>query len=554
MKHYKIKIFILFFLIVFGFYFPVQYSKYVCDTTYAFNQINSTGIKGIIYSYCMPHYIAYIPSIITYLMYKIFGFHWFGWHVVFSLLHSLNGLLLFVFLKNILPIKFPKYVAFIATLLFLISPFQSEVIAWGILIYLLVVAFLLSGLLFLIKYFEKNKHIYLIGFHLSFFASLLCFELPVVFPFIYLVFVVLVLPRYSKFSIRESLLFYLKKILIYNLGIILFYFILTKLTFGKWMMHYGSSVITNANMMTLFDNFLKYQLKFIVFYRYLPDKIIHILNTPSVHFKLIYIIVVFLVSLIVYVLYKKQYKYFSVKLLFFLVISYVLMLIPFLNLDTSFVFEIQSDRYGYIASLFFYPIITIFLFKILNKYLFALFAMAETIICVVLLIHATHAWHRSGDLALSLVKQFPVQPNQKAFILNLPDNYKGAYTFRNCFNEYLTAFHHKNYLQSIEVMAGVNVFSKNNETDVEQKNDSTYYVKCTVNGKWYYHNCGGAVDYETESYKVDFDEWNTAYTLTIKQNPSETMYLLQCVGDKWKIVDTIIHKNYIKIPAIVAER
>ena len=74
-------------------------------------------------------------------------------------------------------------------------------------------------------------------------------------------------------------------------------------------------------------------------------------------------------------------------------------------------------------------------------------------------------------------------------------------------------------------------------------NDSTYNILCLKTGKWYMYRGLGAVDYENENYKVDFDDWNFSYNLTILKKPIDTTYLLQCYGDKWKIIDTILPRK-----------
>ena len=226
--------------------------------------------------------------------------------------------------------------------------------------------------------------------------------------------------------------------------------------------------------------------------------------------------------------------------LLFLYSAFILLLVPVLNLDSSFTFEIQSDRYGYSASLFFYALIFYGLSLILNKKLLKVFGAFTIVISIFFLMNAVNLWNKSGNLSLSLLKTYPLEPEQKSYLLNLPDNYAGVYTMRNGFNEGLSIIHHKNYKGVSKPIAWVNVFSDENETSTEIINDSTYYVKCTKQGKWYYYMGKGAVDYETDTIKVDFDEWNTAYRLTFKQKPKDSVFLLQCYGDKWKIIDTVL--------------
>lgn len=533
-------IFLFLFVITFILYLPVQHSKFVCDTTYAFNTINNKGISGIWYSYSMPPFIWYIPSLLLFTLYKCFGFHWLGWHFAFCILHSLNGCLLYILLNKIVA-GIPKYVLLLSVLLFVISPFQSEVLAWAILShYLLIVFFLLSSLIALLSFYESKKMKYLIRFHFFFLCSLTCFEQALLFPLLYAFFIWLIIPNSTKQDDRQYFLIYFYKIASVHVLAIACYFILTKITYGKWIAHYGSSVVTDFSIMNLYNHFLDYQLKFLCYYRYLPNVIKQFYNLPFNHKLVMYFSIIVWFSLFVLVILKRYYQRASIKIILFLCVSYVLMLIPVLNLDNSFTFEIQSDRYGYVASVFFYPLLILVLYKLVRRNIFFGLVSLQLLVCLFLSIQAVKTWHNSGNLALSLIKNYPLPFDKNVYLLNLPDNYKGAYTFRNCFQEYLTAYHQKKYTGNIDEIAGVNVFSNENETSVEILNDTMYYVKCLKIGKWYYHNAGGATDYETQQYKVDFDEWNFAYQLTIKNKPKDTTYILQCDGNKWKTIDTLI--------------
>jgi hypothetical protein len=243
------------------------------------------------------------------------------------------------------------------------------------------------------------------------------------------------------------------------------------------------------------------------------------------------------------VFYKtKFYLKKEAKLILFLYSAFLFLLVPVLNLDRNFTFEIQSDRYGYAASMFFYAFLFITLYQFISKkvvYTIAIFSIALN--CF-LLIKSVSLWQKSGNLSLSLLKSYPLKSNQNAYLLNIPDNYAGVYTMRNGFGEGLSNVQNdKNFrYSSNDIIAWVNVFSNENETVVEKRDDATYFVRCLTNGKWYYFHGHGATDYETENYKVDFDEWNTAYNLTIKNKPKDTTYILQCYGDTWKIIDTLM--------------
>lgn len=542
LKRHSLHLFILFYVIALILYYPAQNAKFVNDTFYYLYEIENFGWKGILNSYHMI-FLWHIPSLAYCIIYKIFGLHWFGWHLVFCFLHSLNAYLLFILLKKIIKQE-TKYLSFIAALLFLISPFQTEVIAWGAALhYLLIVTFLLVCLIALIRFFETDKKKYLVCFHLSFLCSLSCFEQAFLFPFLFALFVMLIIPMVVDVNNKQITKLFFIRFFFLNMISIVGYFVLTKLVFGVWIAHYGSGTHATLNLKNMYETFLSYDFKFLLYYRYLPKQIHEYYNNATVHSVIFAVSVLLLIMFVFLILYKKRYRTDNGKVLIFFSLSYISMLVPVLNLDTSFIFEIQSDRYGYIASLFYYPLFVIIAFRLFHKFIFIPLIFTEIVVCIMLLMNAVQLWQHSGDIAFSLLQSYPLQYSQKAFIINLPDNYKGVYMFRNGFVEGLALTHHKSQKYNAETLAWINIFSNENETSTEILKDSTYYVKCLKDGKWYYYKGKGADDYENENYKVDFDEWNTAYNLTIKNKPINTTYILQCNGDQWKIVDTIYPKQ-----------
>lgn len=536
-----IYIFLFFFINVFVLYYYAQNAKFVNDTFYYLYEIETTGWKGILNSYKMI-FLWYVPSIGYYLIYSFSKLNWLGWHIVFSGVHSFNALMLFIILRQIFSQK-SFWISFFSAYLFLISPFQTEVVAWGATFhYLLILTFLLLGFISLIHYFKNHKLFSLICYHVFFLSSLSCFEQAFLYPFLYLLFAIIILP--DVFNIERTKLFkqFLNKFFLINIISIAGYFILTKITMSVWIAHYGASKHMQLHPAELLDGLINYNLKFLIFFRYQPEYIKKIISGDIFHSIMVIVTLLLGILIPIIFIYKKYYNKLSKSIIFFFLAGYVFMLVPVLNLDQSFTFEIQSDRYGYVASAFFYPFLVLILYNIRNKFYIRLAIGIEIIISIVLLFQANNLWHHAGNISMALICNFPLQPNQNGWILNLPDNYKGAYMFRNGFNEGLSVVNKMNYKSTTKEIACVNILSNENENQFEKINDSTYYIKCLKYGKWFYHSGHGAVDYSTDNYWLDFDEWNTAYTLTIK-SVTDTTYLLLCEGEQWKIADTLFPKT-----------
>lgn len=521
---------LVYFCVTLILYWSSKDGKFVNDTLYYLEEIKKDGFLGVFSSYDMIFHWQF-PCLVYYLIHKIFGVSWLGWHLVFSLLHSINAILSKKILENLLPERY-RLAALIGSFLFLISPYQTEVVAWGATLhYLLILLFFLLSILSLQSYFTTAKNLYLLLFHLNFILSLWCFEQAFLFPIVYLL--------YFFFFIRniytEKSGPFLLKFLGGNFLVIALYFIATKLYYGVWIAHYGAETHAQLDVGILYQNLINYLKKFIFYYRDLPDDWKSIVQKPA--FDIIIPSAIIVLMAIFFFVNRVQKKIFFAA--FFLLLTFGLMLVPVLNLDHSFIFEIQSDRYGYIASAFFYPFICLLILGLLGKISLYLFFIISFIVSIPLVYENNSHWGKSGQIALELIGNYPLEAHQKAVVLNLPDNYRGAYCLRNGLADGLYYFRDMNFKPNILTVSMVNVKSKLNETEVSQMDSNTYYVKCNGFGKWYYHQDLTKDKFKQLDFTLDYDEWNTAYTLQIKSNP-DTLYILKCEGVNWTVVDTLL--------------
>jgi hypothetical protein len=527
--------FLLFFLVTFIIYLPAGDGKFVNDTFYYLNEIEQTGAKGMLGSYNMI-FLWHVPSFSYYLIYKLFGLHWLGWHIIFAGFHSLNAVLLIRVVKKLLP-EMDYGILWLAGALFLLSPFQTEVVAWGATFhYLLIVTFLLTGALSLLNYLKSPSNLQLLYYHLSFACALSCFEQAFLYPAVFaLIAISSVSHPFERTFLRNLFL----KFMVPNALMIALYFIGTKWVYGVWVAHYGAEkhVVLDWNMM--YECLLNYLTKFMVFFRYLPDGLKALYHQPLLHDIIRWAFPVLVILLSAIIVRSQNMTLQNKKIIGMLAASFFLMLLPVLNLDQSFTFEIQSDRYGYIASMFFYPLMVLLLFHFLNRKISLGISMIFLAISVILLIPAIGYWGKSGAIGMKLIRDYPLKQGQQAFLLNLPDNYRGAYMFRNAFPEGLNVVKGAQFKEDIHFIARVNILSADNETSVSMLSDSVYYVKCEEYGKWYYHVEPRKSTRIHADYKVDFDEWNTAYTLTIR-DVRDSIYLLKCHGDEWQMIDTLM--------------
>jgi len=107
---------------------------------------------------------------------------------------------------------------------------------------------------------------------------------------------------------------------------------------------------------------------------------------------------------------------------------------------------------------------------------------------------------------------------ESIFLLNLPDNYHGAYLFKNLDKE--SKLFEETYIVQFKdtAFAQINVVAQMNMVDVEdgaratEREKQTFLLELNQYGTWWWRNGNGAYSYESPSYKMKLD--GLTYTLT----------------------------------------
>jgi hypothetical protein len=153
-------------------------------------------------------------------IYSFFGGQAGVYHLASLLLHAINTILLFIFLKKIFNLQkfhFSQTLAFVLSLIFLVHPVNVETVVWiSAAQDLLFICFLLLGLL-LTDYYCRKKGPVIIAFliHLLIFACLLCKETGVAAVIIIPAFCFLVYKKLNKtiisFAVIPSVIYVLMR-------------------------------------------------------------------------------------------------------------------------------------------------------------------------------------------------------------------------------------------------------------------------------------------------------------------------------------------------------
>ena len=262
---FKGAVFLLFSAIALFLYFPAAKAGLVYDfidwtTIYFANGIH--GFKQLFGDMGMhPLY-----HLIFFGIYKMAGLNWLVWFVIFLLLHVLNAFLSFKLFSRLfekIQINNASQIALFGSILFLISPYQTEAVVWKATIHYLTATFcILLALVFLLKYLETPANKYLWAVYICQFVALFSLEIGFSIPLLSLIMFVWCNAR------REPIVKSVTKVFLPQAVVMGIYFVSTKFFFGKWIGHYGAATHLNFSVALLTAALNKYLLKFIFFFQF----------------------------------------------------------------------------------------------------------------------------------------------------------------------------------------------------------------------------------------------------------------------------------------------
>ncbi|MEZ4935265.1 MAG: hypothetical protein R2788_24415 [Saprospiraceae bacterium] len=182
----------LFFVVVHLAYFKTWQAGFVTDFTGLQERLDGAPFRDFLHCFGFPA-LHQVTNFFLYLFYKLFDTNPLPWYLIYTSLHVVNGWLGYRLAKKVFEaassaqtdklavnISIP---AFATALLFLLSPYNAEAVIWKVCFnFLFCTAMMLSSLLFLVKYLEKEKNIDLLWFNLFFVIALFTFELALAVP------------------------------------------------------------------------------------------------------------------------------------------------------------------------------------------------------------------------------------------------------------------------------------------------------------------------------------------------------------------------------------
>ena len=569
LKNKPVFIFIGLLSLTLFFYLPTLEAGFVTDVTSGIERIQGQPFRNIIYSFGFPA-LNQLSILGFYLLYTLFGLNGWPWYLVFCGLHALNAFLSFIIYSQFFQyfsVKQARSISLMGALCFLLSPYQTEVLVWrACLNYLLVTAFILGSLWCLIHYLKAEKRRYILGVHGFFLGALFTFELALVLPLLTILFYAswiwwsqqerfakvskfskstntsffkearfIKSARFSKSVTLRQFTHYFTKISLPQLGLISGYFLLNKWMIGSWVGHYGAATHLKFSLTKMSSTLLKYVLKYLFFVRAYPHKYKGQIFDFCDKYGLLIVGLVGIISLL-RVFYQKQINREIAVIYTLLLAAFILTLLPVLNLYFYSIQHIENDRYGYLASLFGLMLLSFFLFQLPKffRYLLLIIYLSTSIF---LLIQTNQIWKESTAVFYSLLADYRWYEAENVVILNVPDNYQGAYLFRiigrkSGFQDALTYIQQKEVKGKIWEVVQYNMTRPIDGVTAIKNTPNQLKIKFNQWGNWFWRNgIGAGPTHQRSIYTAHFK--GQYYLLDLKNPPANTVYIYQD-GKEWK--------------------
>ncbi len=312
------------------------------------------------------------------------------------------------------------------------------------------------------------------------------------------------------------------------------YFTLNKLILGAWVGHYGEGIHLNFNLPSMAGNLLKYFLKYLLFWREWThgarEKLMLFCDKPAVGWMVLGLLLVFAGL----VFFKKMSVRWRTAGLFWLLFFAVLL--PVSNLYVAWILQGENDRYGYLASLFFFTGISVLIFRLPKFWRIGLFGVW---LCLSLffLHRTTSYWQNGARIFYSLLEDFRWQEVEEVYVLAFPENYRGIPLFKDFSREDRALGDALKYAAGKQVkgkiyqIAQFNMTSPGDGVSVQQDSTNHFTVSFNQWGNWWWRNGIGTGDYETEAYQFKVEGNGSKVFL---KKPKAGTVVVFSVGGKWE--------------------
>jgi hypothetical protein len=524
-------------------YFPAYEAGMVTDFTDTLWLFKTQSFAQFIWREGIGHESLYLfTQVLLYLLITIFSKSTVGWSLLFTVLHSVTGLLLLRFLSKLFGLMgVPKsfgYALFGVTI-WLLSPVQAEVLIWKATFhYFLALILMFGSLIALVDYISRGRSrdiAIAIGLFVPAMFSLELFYLT---PFYALL--ICVLSRFAGNVPNKQVASAIWKICLPLLLLWVGHLLLYHGIYGKWIAHLEVDKSMVLNPSISLPKLEKYLLYILCFYFFLPPEQRQSINTlaeqPAAMMALVALVAI--VALITVFLFQKMKPLAkSAVTVFWMGLGASILILPMWFNDLMMTF---NDRYYYLLSAFIYTVLAIGISSLPGLYTkwvagitYLLFAIGGTA-------YITLRASEGAELYWTLVRRVPQEHNGPILFLNLPENYSGLTMFVSGepsnikINQYV--YRDDRLPRKMYDVAGYNMLHTWDGAHVTVIDSLTLKVTLNQWGTWWWYGTLGASSYENDLYKLEMTDPGHEYLLHLKHHPANLMALYQ-QGQNWREVD-----------------
>jgi len=533
-KKRPIYTFILFYVITLVLYFPTRYAGFVFDFLGFEAGYKARGFLHYYSGSTMPNF-RYVQHLFSYILCKTVGPDTIYWYILYCLFHALAayfGYLVVKRLFNLYHVSNATIIALASTLLFIISPYQAEVVVWRVCIQYCFVSIAISlNILLLLSFFNEQLKWKPILAFIIFAINMFAIEQAACIPIVLFTIAVIINWTDNKQLIKKTITHFVTPQLLF----IGFYFLLSKIVYHKWIMHYGSDAVNHAVSLETYTKFFRYIFRYVFLLRFIEDEGLkeRIFSTISHPMAILSFSI-----LTLFLFYKLIKNWLQNKdrsgLYLILILLYVITMLPVIQLYDTTLLLCTNDRLGYISSLFIFSTLSLFLLSRKKKFfafIFFIIFLANSFFAMKMV----HYWNISNKMLFSYARNFNHYDKKEIIALAVPDNYKGIWMVRDssALKETINFRLKKSLEARIDEIANFNLTAYDNGVNVKKENDSTIYVTFKQYGNWWWYNGVGMTNREDEKFKITVDEW-CGYHLVIKNIQQHNYTIIYPDNLQWK--------------------
>ncbi len=532
-------VFILIWLIAFAVFLPGAKAGIVGDIPYLIDAAEKQSFWDFI-NIEEGTALYHTAALNFYVLIKLFGTNYWLWHLLYVTIHAINGLLLFVFIRNLLrhsAIKNALPLSLITAVLFVICPHASEVVIWeGSNHHAVAAAIILSVLILVQKFHEVQKTGYAVLALLLFLYSSFSHEFFYLTPWF-----TLLLIFYYSFALGGDKGFFKKSLLYFFIPLVLLFIghlVLLRIVKHTYISHFGE--LAKMPVYFYLGKPLKYIFHVLFMGRFFSFETRHKIYTLCESKAVIISFYAVLITFWGYVLLRIRQVNAKAKIIALMSV-YVLGVYFLLSpLDFADSLLVAYDRYVYPSTGFAFLIPVLLVSYIPVRVLQLSLISGYILLNIWLTTKVNIYWKQSAYVIRQLLEGFPEPGDKKVLLLNLPDDLNGIPMIsaqdEGRFKVMKNTLTRQRVSNKIYDVVAYKMSDISDGAHVNVINDSTVRVTLNQWGTWWLYGLLGAASYENADYKVNMADPGHWYELTLKKPASEYLILYQ-VGSQWKTVD-----------------